>query len=251
MNQAITRRLIALGQEQFRKPAAFVEFARHRPADELLNDLSGHPHAFVLACLSDRQIKAERAWRIPHDLAQRIGGFSFERLRALSAPALRRAFTRPTPLHRFPDAMSALFHAAIERVATLYEGDASRIWSGRPSSATVVLRFLAFEGIGPKIATMATNLLARDLKVPLSDYASVDVSVDVHVRRVLARLGLIEPGFTLEQVVYTARAICPEFPGVVDLPLWEIGRTWCRPRKPDCGACVMREVCPSAGRVSA
>ena len=53
----------------------------------------------------------------------------------------------------------------------------------------IPLRRLEFRGAGPKIATMAANLLARHLKVPFSDYYSIDISVDVQVRRVLSRLG--------------------------------------------------------------
>src|SRR5262249_13215227 len=69
---------------------------------------------------------------------------------------------------------------------------------------------------------------------------------DVHVRRVFARLGLCPSGATIEQLVYKARALHPEFPGMMDLPSWEIGRKWCRPRRPDCGTCYMRDLCPTA-----
>jgi endonuclease III len=53
-------------------------------ADALLNDLDRHPHAFVLACVMNRQIKAERAWLIPYRISQALGGFSFQLLRTLS-----------------------------------------------------------------------------------------------------------------------------------------------------------------------
>ena len=36
---------------------------------------------------------------------------------------------------------------------------------------------------------MATNILARQFKIPMSDYYSVDISLDVHIQRVLKRLG--------------------------------------------------------------
>lgn len=71
-------------------------------------------------------------------------------------------------------------------------------------SAEVVLRFLQFRGVGPKIATMATNILAREFKVPFADYYSVDVSADVHVRRVFHRLGLVRDSATLEDIIYCA-----------------------------------------------
>jgi endonuclease III len=77
----------------------------------------------------------------------------------------------------------------------------------------------------------------------LADYYSVDVSVDVHVRRVFTRLGLVRDGATNEEIVYTARSLHPEFPGLMDLPVWEIGRNWCRPQRPKCAECYMHGVC--------
>ena len=93
---------------------------------------------------------------------------------------------------------------------------------------------------------MASNILARDFKIPFSDYYSIDVSVDVQVRRVFNRLCLTKSGDTVEGITYMARSLNPDFPGILDLPVWEIGRNWCRPREPVCDSCIMNNVCPSA-----
>lgn len=84
--------------------------------------------------------------------------------------------------------------------------------------------------MGPKIASMVVNILAREFKVPFLDYYSIDISADVHVRRVFFRLGLCPQNATVEQLIYKARALYPEFPDVMDFSCWEIGRSWCRPR---------------------
>ena len=194
----------------------------------------------------DRQIKAERAWLIPYLIAEKLNGFSMDVLRGLSPADVRRLMSEPKPLHRFVDLMSDLLWRAVHRIAGQYSGDASRIWADKPSSAEVVYRFLEFDGIGPKIASMAANILAREFKIPLADYHSIDISADVHVRRVFARLGLCALDATIEQLVYKARALDPEFPGIMDLPSWEIGRTWCKTRRPLCASCYMNDLCPTA-----
>lgn len=240
--------LIRRGQEFFNAPVAFVEFTKYPPADRLLNDLSEYPHAFVLACVMDRQYKAEKAWMIPYELSQRLGGFSFPLLSSVSEERFREVFGFPRPLHRLWPIMSRNAYRAIQRIGDVYDGDAALIWSGSPPSAQVVSRFLAFDGIGPKIATMAANILARELKVQLADHYSIDVSADVHVRRVFQRLQLVVDRATIEQVVYQARSLHPTFPGLMDFPAFQIGREWCRPENPKCGECYMHSLCRGAIR---
>jgi endonuclease III len=243
----IRDQLVDHGRKLFDAPRELVRFTKNDEADALLNGLERFPHAFVLACIMDRQVKAERAWLIPHRFRQKLDGdFSIGRLGALSVSDVQELMSKPEPLHRFMDNMSACFHAAVHRIVDHYEGDASRIWRGSPSSAEVVYRFLEFEGVGPKIASMAANGLARELKLPFADYYSIDVSADVHVRRVFGRLGLTGPNPTVEQCIYRARALSPEFPGLMDLPAWEVGRSWCRPTNPRCPSCYMRDACPTA-----
>lgn len=237
-------RLKKEGERRFNAPATHHKFTGVVEADIMMNDLVNFPNAFVFGCVMDRQLKAEKAWLIPYNIRNKLGGFSMSELSKLSLRDIKRIMSRPQPLHRFVDIMSGNLHSAIKRISDSYRGDASNIWSDRPSSAEVVFRFLEFDGVGPKIATMAANILARTFKVQFSDYASIDVSADVHVRRVFGRLGLCSADATIEQVIYKARALNPEFPGIVDSPAFDIGRTWCHATDPMCDACYMQEICP-------
>ena len=124
-----------------------------------------------------------------------------------------------------------------------YNGDASNIWKDKPSSATVVYRFLEFNGMGIKIATMAANILARQFKIEFSDYYSIDISPDVHVKRVLKRLGYLNENPTIDQIIYKAREINPEFPGLIDYSCWVIGRNYCHETNPNCDKCPLNSEC--------
>jgi endonuclease III len=227
-------------------------FTGNPEADALLKDLDKHPHAFVLACVMDRQISAEKAWIIPYRFLQELGEFSMDRLKKLSELDVRNIMSPPKPaqsLHRLVKQMSTNFHLAIQRIGNQYADDASLIWKGNPSSAEVVYRFLEFDGIGPKIATMAANILARDFNIPFADHYSIDISADVHIRRVFARLKLTtSTEASVEQVIYKARTLYPEYPGIMDLSCWKIGRNWCKPDEADlmCGECFMANLCPTA-----
>jgi uncharacterized HhH-GPD family protein len=235
--------LVARGQALLDAPPIRVEFSGNADADDLMNDLQGHPHAFVFGCLVDRQVAAERAWVLPAVLRDRLGGFDFERLAALSEADWLTIMRTPSPAHRLPETMATVLFRATQRIADKYSGDASCIWAATPSSATLVRRFLEFHGAGPKIATMATNILVRDFKVPLSDYRYVDISADVQVARVMTRLGYVEEGSGTDVVIYAARELNPDFPGIFDLALWNIGRTVCRPRNPTCDSCELSVWC--------
>ena len=195
----------------------------------------------------DRQITAERAWLIPYLISEKLHDFSMDTLAQLSRAQIYRLMSEPKPLHRFVDTMSGLLHAGIQRIAKQYRSNAAKLWEGRPSSAEVVYRFLEFDGAGSKIAQTHgfANILTRDFKIEFADYFSIDISADRQVCRVFGRLGLCPEAASTEQVIYKARALHPAFPGIMDLPCWEIGRTWCKAQSPDCPACYMQELCPT------
>jgi len=236
--------LVQRGWEIFNSPRVRIEYTHNQEADIFLNDLVNYPHALVFACIMDRQIPAERAWLIPFLLKQKLNHFSMDRLCALSLEQIVQLMTVPAPLHRFPVLMAKNLYSAIHIIAAVYNSDACQIWAGRPSSALVFYRFFEFAGVGPKIASMATNILAREHKIPFSDYYFVDISADTHVRRVFFRLGFTPQDASAEHVIYKARSLYPDFPGLIDLPCFEIGKKWCRPKNPLCSLCYMKEVCP-------
>jgi endonuclease III len=235
--------LLARGNELLGRPYTRVDFSGHREADDLLNDLERFPHAFVLACVMDRQMKAERVWQIPYEVSLSLSSFDMSRLVQVDLQELKMVFQSKS-LHRFPELMAENFHSTVHKITDEYDGDASNIWKGNPRSATIVRRFLQFKGVGVKIASMAANILARDFKVPMKDHICIDISPDVHVRRVFKRLGFTSNDTDTDDLIFAAREFNPEYPGVFDLSCWDIGRTWCRPQDPDCEACYLTAWCP-------
>ncbi len=212
-------------------------------ADNLLNNIEKYPHAYVIACLMDMQIPAERAWIIPYKISKYIGGFEFGRLVELDLDQIERIF-KVKNLHRFNEKMAERVYRAIKKIDEIYSRDASNIWKNKPGSATIVRRFLEFEGAGIKVSTMAANILARHFKIPMKDYISIDISPDVHVKRVLRRLGFISKDAGENEIIYCAREINPQYPGILDWPCWEIGTNWCKAHNPKCDDCYLNKYCP-------
>jgi endonuclease III len=234
--------LIKRGNELLNEPYKTIEFTGNPAADELLNNLEKYPHAFVLACVMDRQIDAERAWMIPYKISQELKSFNLPTLLKISIDRYSSIFTNKS-LHRFNPTMAKYFFEAVHQIGNKYSQNASKIWADNPKSATVVRRFLEFQGVGVKIATMAANILSRQFKIPMQDRFSIDISPDVHVKRVFTRLGFIESGSTNDELIYCARELNPTYPGIFDLSAWEIGHNWCRPKKVDCLNCYMKDDC--------
>jgi len=238
--------LIQKGDDLLKKPFEKVKFTGNSAADNLLNVLQNYPHAFVLGCIMDRQIKAQKAWMVPYKIKTEVGSFEFPQLLSQSLTKIKQIFNK-RKLHRFNEKMANYFYGGIRRINDNYQGDASNIWKGLPKSATVVRRFLQFQGVGIKIASMATNILARDFKIKMADKLCIDISPDVQVKRVFTRLGLINKDANNEELIYCARGLNPEYPGIFDFPAWEIGEKSCRLMRPNCNDCYLREWCPKIG----
>jgi adenine-specific DNA glycosylase len=53
----------------------------------------------------------------------------------------------------------------------------------------------------------------------------------------------VEEGSSPEVVIYAARDLNPDYPGIFDVALWEIGRAVCRPTVPLCSECRLAGYC--------
>ena len=257
VNQVVTS-LKRLGAESRDRKGGVSGINVEPAARNLVNDLDGYPHAFVLACIADRQTKADIAWNLPHVICEAVGDFEFNTLRQL--PESQWASVLASSGHRLAKEMQRRLPAAVRHIGDRYGGDASRIWADGSSGAAVARRFLAFDGVGPKIAIMAANILIRDFDIALRA-PKPDIAVDTHVLRVFERLGLLdtlehsELGSTRDKQQHRlqlrARELNPEWPGELDWPVWFVGRTWCHARfPPECEQCDMASVCPQVGVTS-
>ena len=234
MSESINKLLTEYGREK--------EFAGDTEANALLKDIRNTPHAFVLGCLMDKAIPAERAWAIPYKISKVLGSFSMDALKKHNLAQWTALFNKHT-WHFYNNDMAKVFCCGVRDIDKKYGGDASRIWSGNPSSNDVVLRFRQFHGAGPKISTMAANILWRYFQVPMSDLSAIDISVDTHVRRVMPRIGLVPKDATDAMIISKAQEMNREYPGIIDFACWDIGRTWCHENNPDCPNCPVRTDC--------
>jgi hypothetical protein len=139
--------------------------------------------------------------------------------------------------------MARIFHNTLERIELDYAGDAQRIWNDRPSSATLIRRFLQFDGMILRMAAKAANTLYRDFKVPLSDASSLDVTPEDAVRRVFQRAGFIGRYVSDEEVIYLARELYVRYPAIFAKPCLDITRQACWPERPRCSVCILNRAC--------
>lgn len=227
-----------------------LHFLDDKDANIFLNKLEEYPHAFVLGCLMDVQVSSKKAWIIPYKIYKDLNNFDIYELNKKGLDYYKNFFNK-NKLHRFNNDKAEIFYNAIERIIKYYDGDASKIWKDNPSSSSIVYKFLEFRGCGQKVANMAANTLANQFKIKMNDYSSIDISADVHVIRVMYRLGFIEfeRYNQLENekrkllVIYKARELNPQFPGKIDFVCWKLGRDYCHENNPDCNKCYMNKVC--------
>lgn len=92
--------LIKRGNEILNSPYKPLVITKDPLIDKYLNDLDNYSHFFVLACMMDRQMKAENAWKIPYFISKEIGSPNFNVFESLTLDETHEIFASNN-LHRF------------------------------------------------------------------------------------------------------------------------------------------------------
>jgi hypothetical protein len=139
LNQARIVQLLKEKSEALRNQPRpqVVAFYGEEAVDRLLSDLDHLPHLFLLSCLADQQIRAQRASWIPVELGRLIGGHRFEDFAALRREDYQRLF-QENRLHRFNEKMAGIllpFSASGRSMTEMLPGSggitrAARRWCG-------------------------------------------------------------------------------------------------------------------------
>ena len=199
---------------------------------------------FFYGVLFDQGIRADLAWEAPLELKKRLGHLDPRKIARMKESRLRKIMRYPKALHRYRRKMPNWVIEASKLLVERYGGRPSKIWDDDPRADDLQRRFDEFKGIDQKKASMATNILVRDkgVKVKGVNFSGIDVSGDVHVRRVFLRTGLIDED-NIDAVVKAAKALNPKYPGELDLPAWSVGREFCHPKSPECPKCPLSAAC--------
>jgi endonuclease-3 len=107
------------------------------------------------------------------------------------------------------------------------------------SDAEARAYLVSLPGIGPKTAAVVLSFaLARDA-----------IPVDTHVHRVTRRLLLVPSTASAERADRLLHALVPEgLRTELHVGLIRLGREICKAPTPRCGACPLRDLCPTAPR---
>jgi endonuclease-3 len=207
---------------------------------------------FFYGVMFDQGIRADLAWDAPLELRKRLGHLDPRKIARMNERALRNIMRYPKALHRYRRKMPNWIIEASRLLVERYHARPQEIWNDKPKADDLQRRFAEFKGIGEKKASMATNILVRDKNVQVRgvDLSGIDVSGDVHVRRVFLRSGLINVD-SVDAAVRAAKILNPIYPGELDLPAWHIGRTFCHPTEPECSKCPIRTDCLKRIRLNA
>ncbi|NVM55783.1 MAG: hypothetical protein HWN66_18935 [Candidatus Helarchaeota archaeon] len=238
--KGIVKRLLDYGEEHATEKREKVVFTPNKDANDFI---LSNPNAFLFAVILDERIEAERAWTGPYLLKERLGHLNPAKIAAMSEGELAKTCAAKPEIHFEYNKAARRIRKACELLNRKYNGQADNIWNENPRTDDLQRRFEEFDGIGQKKASMAVNILVRDLGVSAQNKQWIDVSDDIHVRRVFQRTALIDT-YTHEALLNAARDLNPDYPGALDLPSWLIGRRFCHARGPECSSCPLEKDCP-------
>ena len=204
-------------------------------------------YAFILATCLDRGGRSEIIWTIPYDLRAELGHLDPRVISRMTEEELgsviRRLPHKPRYVHAAPRTILELSRLISDK----YDGLANRLWEGR-TAEEFRQELLGISGVGQGIANMAVQLIERVYgdQFANNNRSGLDIKPDVHTRRVLYRLGVIDQ-VEDDMAIKGARLLYPKCPGKLDASLWYIGHTWCSASSPMCHYCRVSTMCHKIG----
>ena len=215
-------------------------FTKSKEADEFLRQ---NPFAFVLAASIDRGALAENIWEVPFLLRNLLGHLDPRRLSHMTNDGLEAVLRSLNKRPRYPRQAAQTILSLSKLVVDQFAANAASMWENK-APREVVRILQQVWGVGPGIAHMTVRILVDEFRYDPGPKGlqQIDVKPDRQLVRVFHRTGLIRER-NENASVKVARELHPEFPGLLDWPAWEIGRSWCDENDPACAHCPLGAVC--------
>lgn len=242
MQSQIVNYLIAQSNNELLNHNTSFAFTDNAKWNKLFNDIDNFSHLFLLACIGDKRIQVQRAWSIPMIIGE-VNGYDFSKFLSLTASDYNELFNS-RKLHLHNNSVSLDYFEAVQNISKEYDGLAKNVWEKDLRSEAIIRKMLEFKGVGQKIASMTVNLLYRHFKLPIKNIHRIDVSPDTHIQRLFKRTGLARLSATNEQIIWRARELHDDYPGMIDIGFYNLGRTVCSAKKPVCSQCPIERFCP-------
>lgn len=232
-----------------RKPSVKVEWSdkRRRFTERKANE-------FFVGVMLDQMQEADRAWEAGKYMAEHYFSDTGDFWKEISDTHLStikkicrggydgQAFALGVKVDSFPKNLKS----AARKIVDEYGSDVRNIWNniGAEHVDEIYDRFKEFEGIGDALAKMAQFILVRDYGIAGGKESKKHLSVkpDVHLQRVLFRLGIAEKR-TAASVIENVDHLKLGSPADFDWAVWNIGREYCQSSEPDCSHCPLGKVC--------
>lgn len=114
-------------------------------ADRLL---VSEPMALLIGFALDQQVPVQKAFSGPKVLLERLGSLDAHALATVDDAKLEAAAKGPPAIHRFPSAMAKRVREVAAHVASIYDGDAARLWTDASDARDLKKRIAALPGFG-------------------------------------------------------------------------------------------------------
>ncbi len=201
---------------------------RYDPTEFVVTSLrSLDPFELIICIMLSQNTSDRNAIRAFHELKKRVGVKPEDIVKA-SVDEIAEAI-RVAGLHRQrAQRMKSLAKIVLEE----FKGDLTSICRFSGEEARRIL--LSLPGVGYKTADIFLDVVCGFNFFP----------IDTHVKRVLGRLGFEGKTYNELALKFTSffRNIPVDF-FQIHLKLITIGRRYCKPRRPLCDECVLRECC--------